>query len=236
VNDAVRELLFWLTLLFSLLVHAVVLFVVTHLSFEPPEALAPQLGQASVQLVASPDAQREPAKKQEPTPEVPPEPVTEPPPPIETNAPAPPPPPRLPEPEPEPKPPPRPPTPPKKPTQEDKASLPPMAKTESAPSPASRASEGVVDQLPTATVNPAPPYPLEVRQRGLEGTVTLLLQIDATGKVAAARVVQSSGIEALDDSALRTIRRWVFSPARRNGQPVNYEVTKEFRFRLRDAL
>ncbi len=227
MNELLRELLFWLILLFSLLVHLVLLFVVTLFQFEPPVELAPQLGKVSVQLVASPDAQTESVREPDPPPP-PPELPTPELPPTEIEVPAPPPQPQLPDPEPTPKPPP--PKPPEKPVKEEKPPEKPKAKTNSTPSPASKASEGVVDQLPTATVNPTPPYPADALQRGQEGTVRLLLTIDATGKVVAARVIRSSGVESLDDSALRTIRRWLFTPARRNGQAVSYEGTKDVNF------
>src|SRR5262249_45375070 len=108
-----------------------------------------------------------------------------------------------------------------------------IAKTSSVPSPASEASEGVVDQLPEEAVNPAPPYPPEARAAGQEGRVWLRVKVDATGRVAAISVCESSGLKFLDDSALRTIRRWVFYPAKRNGKPVPYEYLKPVRFTIR---
>jgi len=101
-------------------------------------------------------------------------------------------------------------------------------------SPSSRASDGARVAMPSeTTTNPAPPYPPEALAAGLQGTVTLRVKIDATGKVLQASVYESSGIASFDDSALRTIRRWVFHPARRNGVAVPYEFTKDFEFYIR---
>jgi protein TonB len=108
-----------------------------------------------------------------------------------------------------------------------------VAKISSVPSPASEASEGAVDELPQEAVNPAPPYPAEARAAGQEGRVWLRVKVDATGKVAAISVYESSGYELLDDAALRTVRRWVFYPAKRNGKPVAYEYLKPVRFTIR---
>ncbi|HEX5052663.1 MAG TPA: energy transducer TonB [Planctomycetota bacterium] len=62
--------------------------------------------------------------------------------------------------------------------------------------------------------NAPPKYPFVAWRRGIEGTVVIELDIDATGAVTAARVEQSSGSALLDDAALQQLRTWVFSPAR----------------------
>ena len=56
------------------------------------------------------------------------------------------------------------------------------------------------------------------------------------GTAANVRVLQSSGHEPLDDSALRTVRTsWRFIPARQDGVPVPSRVTVPIRFRLTEA-
>ena len=80
-----------------------------------------------------------------------------------------------------------------------------------------------------------PLYPEEARAQRLAGTVILLVEIDATGRVAAADVSESSGYPALDRSALAAVRSWRFAPARRDGVaiPAQVEVPVRFRFEAR---
>jgi periplasmic protein TonB len=226
VIGAIREWLFGATLTFSFLLHAAALIWAWLFGpdFQPPEAVAPRQGKASIQVRASVDARPEPKvqPKKEVKPELAPVELEDPSEPL----------PIVPEPQPlvarpqvEPEPVPR-----------HHEVVPVVKKTAKAPSTAStpsRASEGAVDQLPEEAVNPAPPYPEEARQAGQQGTVWVRLTIDATGKVSAARVQESSGYDALDAAALRTVRRWVFRPARRDGHAVAVKVDKGFEFYIR---
>jgi len=234
---ALREWWFGLFVCVSALLHALVFLLFARADFVPPSQVPPQLGKASVRLLASADAQPDPAKKlrEKPEPVVPPPPADDTPPAPLTEEPA-----QLPPSVVQPQPaPPAPrqaePTPAARVQEEapkpDKTKRP--AKTSSVASQASEASEGAVDQLPSEQVNPAPPYPAEARAAGQEGTVCLRVKIDATGKVISASVSQSSGVESLDASALRTIYRWNFYPARRNGKAVPCEFLKPFEFSIR---
>ena len=72
--------------------------------------------------------------------------------------------------------------------------------------------------------SPPPEYPASAAQRGEAGTVLLQVQVDAQGRPAEVDVVQSSRSRALDREAVRAVRRWEFSPAVRNGQPVSSKV------------
>lgn len=56
-------------------------------------------------------------------------------------------------------------------------------------------------------------YPAEAIARGLEGDVQVLLVLDESGKVVAARVEQSSGHALLDDAALKAVRSLSSIPA-----------------------
>lgn len=73
-------------------------------------------------------------------------------------------------------------------------------------------------------VAPKPPYPWAARRAGFEGSVELDLDIAASGAVSLARIVQSSGREDCDKSALETItQKWKFSPATKNGVPIDWK-------------
>jgi protein TonB len=63
-----------------------------------------------------------------------------------------------------------------------------------------------------------PVYPRDAFKRGIQGTVLLEILIDAHGRVARARVLES--IPALDEAALEAVRCWLFEPARHAGVPV----------------
>ena len=74
------------------------------------------------------------------------------------------------------------------------------------------------DQPPRPIKMDKPEYPQEAFVKKIEGTVEVEILIDANGNVARARVIQS--IPALDQAALKTVYRWRFSPAIKNGRPV----------------
>lgn len=100
------------------------------------------------------------------------------------------------------------------------------------PSPSSRAMQGAeVDEVPTAVFNPNPRYPPDALAAGLEGRVVVLIKIGADGRVTAASVYESSGLDSFDEAALEAIRRWRYRPARRGGLAVPYEGWHAFRFK-----
>ncbi|MDV7401277.1 TonB family protein, partial [Arthrospira platensis SPKY1] len=59
----------------------------------------------------------------------------------------------------------------------------------------------VVDQTPTAIVQPPPPYPRIPIRRNLEGTVELEVLVCSNGKPINVRVKRSSGYRFFDQSA-----------------------------------
>ena len=71
-------------------------------------------------------------------------------------------------------------------------------------------------------------YPEEAIARGLEGEVLVLIIIDESGQVTAARVEQGSGYRILDDAALRAVRSLRSLPA-----DAPREALLPVRFRLR---
>ncbi len=80
--------------------------------------------------------------------------------------------------------------------------------------------------------NPKPPYPLAARRQGIEGHVLLAAHVRADGACAEVRLKHSSGHGLLDQSALDTVRRWRFLPARRGKDFVDSWVEIPIRFRL----
>jgi len=88
---------------------------------------------------------------------------------------------------------------------------------------------------PSYLRNPAPPYPHQARRQGWEGTVVLRIYVQADGVPSSVEIVRSSGHSVLDDAALRTLRRWKFSPAKLAGQPVSATVEIPISFKLKDS-
>lgn len=77
-----------------------------------------------------------------------------------------------------------------------------------------------------------PPYPPSARSRGIQGNVKLLLQIDESGRVKSAEVVEASPAHTFEEAALKTFRAARFEPAMKNGRPVRYQAYFRVTFEL----
>ena len=94
-------------------------------------------------------------------------------------------------------------------------------------------SEGeIVFVQPRYGENPKPPYPPEARKNGFHGEVLLKVEVLSNGQVGKIEVKKSSGHEVLDRSALNTVRKWKFIPARKGETPVSLWVNIPIRFQL----
>ncbi len=89
---------------------------------------------------------------------------------------------------------------------------------------------------PPRALNYTPPeYPKEAEDAGLEGAVTLQLDIDREGRVKQAVVVESAG-HGFDESAVAAAKRLEFEPARRaDGSPVGARILYRYTFTLKKA-
>jgi protein TonB len=112
------------------------------------------------------------------------------------------------------------------------------------PEPAPAAVAAAAPPAPTAPVippsyqadylnNPAPPYPALSRRLGEEGRVVLRVFVDESGAPAQVQIRTSSGHERLDGTALETVHKWKFVPARRGSQAVGAWVLVPISFYLR---
>ncbi|MGH6820329.1 MAG: energy transducer TonB [Methylocella sp.] len=81
--------------------------------------------------------------------------------------------------------------------------------------------------------NPKPVYPSIARRRYWEGLVLLRVLVTAQGHCGKVSVNRSSGHEALDESALKAVRKWRFVPAKRGGVAQATWVTVPIEFELR---
>lgn len=82
----------------------------------------------------------------------------------------------------------------------------------------------VAEDLSASVIySPTLRIPPESRRQREQGTVLLTVRLGTDGRVAGIRVSRSSGYSRLDETALRMVRRWRWSPRIVNGTPV--EVT-----------
>ena len=80
-------------------------------------------------------------------------------------------------------------------------------------------------------MNP-PKYPPEEQRRGIQGTIVLIVSIDASGDVLDVEVERSSGNRNLDRAAITAAKRWRFNPEVKNGQKVASRVRVPVEFKM----
>lgn len=82
--------------------------------------------------------------------------------------------------------------------------------------------------------NPKPAYPAISRRLAEQGRVVLRVRVEADGRAAEVQLHGSSGSPRLDQSALDTVRRWKFVPARLGQMPTAAWVLVPIAFTLKD--
>ena len=95
----------------------------------------------------------------------------------------------------------------------------------------------IEEELPPLTKNPEllefvqAPYPAQAQAARVEGVVTLLLEIDAEGKVTRAEVTGTAGY-GFDEAALVAAQAFLFSPAEDASGPVPVAIEFDYGFVL----
>lgn len=100
-----------------------------------------------------------------------------------------------------------------------------------------QAQSAVVAQkaAPDARRNRAPDYPRRARAARMEGTAEVRVRVNAKGRVERAELVKSSGHTLLDDEAIKTVKRWRFTPAKDSeGKAAADVIVVPVTFRLKD--
>lgn len=88
--------------------------------------------------------------------------------------------------------------------------------------------------LSSKMISAEPPrYPVESRRKHEQGTVVLMVILGTDGTVADISVSTSSGFDRLDKAALSSVRRWKWSPTKRDGAMVMVRGLVEIPFVLR---
>jgi protein TonB len=88
-----------------------------------------------------------------------------------------------------------------------------------------------IDQKPRAVFQAAPVYPAEMRSKKLEGAVSVMFVVDASGKVTQQRV-EKSVHPAFEKPAMDAVKQWKFEPAIKGGQRVACKMRVSVRFQL----
>ena len=86
----------------------------------------------------------------------------------------------------------------------------------------------------SALNNPKPPYPPYAYKAKQEGQVILSVEVLASGESGQISIFSSSGFELLDESALSTVKKWHFVPAKKEGQVVPQTIRVPITFSLKN--
>ncbi len=80
----------------------------------------------------------------------------------------------------------------------------------------------VYEDAPFAVQKYPPVYPEFAKTSGIDGEVWLEVEVFEDGTVGAVEVKQSvmSGPGGLDESAINTVKKWKFKPAKSDGRPI----------------
>jgi TonB family protein len=105
---------------------------------------------------------------------------------------------------------------------------------EAEPAEAPPAQTGVLTKAPEIVAPAEPAYPEAAKAEGIQGEVTLELEISETGEVTDAVVTGPAG-HGFDEAALEAARRLRFSPAEIDGAPAPVRIEYRFRFTLEAA-
>ena len=93
-------------------------------------------------------------------------------------------------------------------------------------------NSGLIQAHPDYRYNPKPKYPMIAKRRGYEGTVLLNVYVLESGKVGELNLEKPSGFPVLDESAINSVKKWLFVPGKRDGISVSSWVQVPIKFQL----
>jgi len=93
---------------------------------------------------------------------------------------------------------------------------------------------GVSYQQPRRKSPSKPPYPETLKSQGLEADVTVMVSLDASGKVIAVKIIRESPYPEFNEAARKAAQAEEFEPATRDGLPIPFTLSFTYRFRLED--
>jgi len=84
---------------------------------------------------------------------------------------------------------------------------------------------------PRPTYSPNPEYDNKDRKKKIQGVVTLSVIVTKEGRTADIKVTKSL-TPGLDQQAIKTVSRWTFEPATKDGEPCPARVAVQVNFHL----
>lgn len=93
-------------------------------------------------------------------------------------------------------------------------------------------SAGELDDQPRLTHAPAPLYPPQAKNRGLEAEILVRMVIDAQGRVVRANIVSQKHTDVFGQTTLDAVKKWRFKPGKKAHQAVLCEVEVPVSFSL----
>ncbi len=120
-----------------------------------------------------------------------------------------------------------------KPTEQTAVKQPPSPETPPSQTPESGAAAAMIDQPPTPRRSIKPRYPTGARRRGEEGSVTLDVAINASGRVRSVNITASSGFAELDEAAKQAVRTARFTPGQNKGKNMESQARLTIIFKLK---
>lgn len=100
------------------------------------------------------------------------------------------------------------------------------------PAPRVRYGLDEVDRKPTPVSSMRPIYPYRARRLSMEGYVTVRFLVDRDGGVRELSLLESKPGGVFDRSVRKTVSRWRFKPAMKDGKPVETWVKTTIHFQL----
>lgn len=92
--------------------------------------------------------------------------------------------------------------------------------------------QGEVDQLPMTVFRMKPLYPFRAKRLGIEGSVSVKFLVDTTGRVSRVTILESNPPGIFDESVLKALPSWKFTPGELGGKAVNTWVSTVIQFDL----
>jgi protein TonB len=93
---------------------------------------------------------------------------------------------------------------------------------------------GISYTMPRRRAPSKPPYPETLKAQGIEADVSVVVSIDAAGRVSSVKVVKPSPYPEFNEAARRAASAEQFDPATRDGVPIPYPLSFTYRFRLEE--
>ena len=88
-----------------------------------------------------------------------------------------------------------------------------------------------LDRAPQPTYQTQPRYPSEMRRMGITAEVMVTFIVDETGVVRDVNANDSSNIR-FNSAAVEAVKKWIFRPGQKDGQPVRTRMVVPILFTL----